>query len=82
MFSCEYCEIFKNTFFDTTPLVAASKKSTVLTLLNNQKVMWYAAFKKLENSSYKGITYKNPVYILKVANYKFGNIFKRMLLTI
>ena len=24
VFSCEFCEIFKNTFFDRTPLVAAS----------------------------------------------------------
>ena len=24
VFSCEFCEIFRNTFFDTTPLVAAS----------------------------------------------------------
>ena len=24
MFSCEYCEIFKNSFFNRTPLVAAS----------------------------------------------------------
>ena len=24
MFSCEFCEIFKNTFFQRTPLVAAS----------------------------------------------------------
>ena len=26
VFSCEFCEIFKNTFFHRTPLVAASKK--------------------------------------------------------
>ena len=25
VFSCEFCEIFKNTFFDRTPLVAASE---------------------------------------------------------
>ena len=24
VFSCEYCEIFKNTYFNKTPLVAAS----------------------------------------------------------
>ena len=27
VFSCEFCEIFKNTFFYRTPLVAASEKA-------------------------------------------------------
>ena len=32
LFSCEYCEISKNTFFHRTPLVAASVYSAVLQL--------------------------------------------------
>ena len=28
VFSCEYCEIFKNSFFYRTPLVAASEPSS------------------------------------------------------
>ena len=30
LFSCEFCEIFKNTFFYRTPLVAASNSSYIL----------------------------------------------------
>ena len=28
MFSCEYCKLFKNSFFYRTPLVAASRTET------------------------------------------------------
>ena len=28
MFSCEFCEVFKNTFSDGTPLVAAANVKT------------------------------------------------------
>ena len=30
VFSCEFCEIFKNTFFYKTPLVAASKTAVLV----------------------------------------------------
>ena len=35
MFSCEYCEIFNNSFFYRTPPVAASKKSYLLTFAHS-----------------------------------------------
>ena len=35
VFSCEFCEISKDTFFYRTPLVAASKSSRVLNSINN-----------------------------------------------
>ena len=34
MFSCEFCEIFKNTYFCRTPLVAASRNSRNVSLSN------------------------------------------------
>ena len=34
VFSCEYCENFKNTFFNSTPLVAASNSKLF------QEVLW------------------------------------------
>ena len=36
MFSCEFCEIFKNTFFDGTPLVAASATNICPLKVNNR----------------------------------------------
>ena len=41
MFSCEYCEIFKNSFFYRTSLVAASGVETLFVMYN---------FKTFENS--------------------------------
>ena len=35
MFSCKYCEIFKNSFFNRTPSVAASKKTTSRLMARN-----------------------------------------------
>ena len=35
LFSCEFCEIFKNTFFHKTPPVAASVNLIVIKLYNN-----------------------------------------------
>ena len=35
MFSCEFCEIFKNTFSYRTPLVAASVSKCLVQLQNN-----------------------------------------------
>ena len=34
VFSCEFCEIFKSTFFYRTPPVAASKEILLLFFLN------------------------------------------------
>ena len=35
MFSCEFCEMFKNTFFYRTPLVAASVVDLIYQLLKH-----------------------------------------------
>ena len=34
VFSCEFCEISKSTFFDRTPLVAALVESTIINLIS------------------------------------------------
>ena len=58
MFSCEFCEIFKNTFFYRSPLVVASNthviplsSSSSLWLFKwcNNQTLFYRARKKLKN---------------------------------
>ena len=39
VFSCEFCEIFKNTFLHRTPLMVASDYFYVLTTISLQKVL-------------------------------------------
>ena len=40
MFSCEFCEIFQNTFFHRTPPVAASEMNWVIMDLTNELGTW------------------------------------------
>ena len=51
VFSCEFCEISKNTFFHRTPLVAASASGFIqdLTLIQVQKKFWSGTCGKIPN---------------------------------
>ena len=69
VFSCEFCEIFKNTFFCRTPLVAASDTSNT----------HFLTFPKRQN--YHERVMRN--FILKLSNFfvqviLFGKILERM----
>ena len=39
MFSCEFCEIFKNTFFERTPSVDQKMSKNNVDFLNEQKYL-------------------------------------------
>ena len=40
VFSCEFCEIFKNTYFYRTPLAAASENRCVKKAANEKRQKW------------------------------------------
>ena len=53
-FSCEFCEIFKNTFYFRTPLVAVSKYNPNWFYMGYHKTFWQTGFPLLPKLTLPG----------------------------
>ena len=72
VFSCEFCEIFKNTFFCRTPLVAAS--ILILHYLHNNNTMLIPKFQNI------AIVYYTYTWKTLITNLFYDNVFYTLLL--